>query len=181
LGASSGGTAVLARKVAGKFLHGYSKPVFDWSIAAIASGFEASLRRLNTEKVDLLFLHEPVHGAVQSDELLAWLQNERAKGTIRAWGLAGDAHAMTPWLSPHHALSMVLQIRDSLDHREADAVAAHGRDFQITYGYISSSGRGGVAASPVNIVDLALARNVTGSVLVSTRRPAHLIELARTA
>ncbi len=88
---------------------------------------------------------------------------------------------MEPWLQVNHPLGMVLQVRDSLDRMEADLVRCHGRDLQITYGYLSSSDILPSSQTATQILKRALCRNATGSILVSTRRIPHLIELAAAA
>lgn len=173
--------SVWARKLTGKLVPALSRPSADWSIGAIARGFEVSLRRLNTDVADLLLLHEPVDTELHSDVLVDWLERQRDKGRIRAWGLAGRAECMQAWLTGNHALAMVLQVRDSLDRKEADLVTAHGRELQFTYGYLSSSSRIQSRPSATEVLDLALSRNPTGSVLVSTRHLARVSQLAAVA
>jgi aryl-alcohol dehydrogenase-like predicted oxidoreductase len=173
--------SVWIRKVAGKVWPALSRPVVDWSIAAASKSLESSLRRLRIDQVDLLLLHEPISGAVQSGVFLDWLKEEQGKGRIRAWGLAGQADCMDTWLSMNHPLGMVLQVRDSLDRREADLVRSHGRDLQITYGYLSSSSMLPGSLTATEILERAMRRNATGSILVSTRQAARLIELAAVA
>lgn len=173
--------SVWTRKVAGKVLPALSRPVVDWSIAAAVKSLDRSLRRLGIERIDLLLLHEPVSGAVQSEVFLEWLREEQDSGRIRAWGLAGHTDCMDTWLSINHPLAMVLQVRDSLDRREADLVRSRGRDLQITYGYLSpfSTMPGGPRAT--EILKRALRRNTTGSILVSTRQLNRVGELAAVA
>ncbi len=173
--------SVWTRKVAGKVLPALSRPVVDWSIAAAARSLDRSLRRLGIDRIDLLLLHEPVSGAVQSEVILEWLKRELDSGRIRAWGLAGQAHCMDAWLSIDHPLAMVLQVRDSLERREADLVKSRGRDLQITYGYLSSSAMSSGAPRATETLGRALRRNATGSILVSTRQVAHVGELAAVA
>ena len=180
-GAHSNTASVWIRKVAGKVLPVFSRPLVDWSIAAAANSLESSLRRLRIDQIDLLLLHEPISGAVQSDVFLDWLKEEQRKGRIRAWGLAGQADCMDTWLSTDHPLAMVLQVRDSLDRREADLVRNRGRELQITYGYLSSSPRLPGVPNATEILERALRRNATGSILVSTRQLAHVGELAAVA
>jgi len=76
---------------------------------------------------------------------------------------------------------MVLQVRDSLDRREADLVRFQGRDLQITYGYLSSSSSLPGSLTAMEILEAAMRRNATGSILVSTRKLARLGELAAIA
>ena len=173
--------SVWARKVAGKVLPAFSRPVVDWSIATAAKSLDSSLRRLRIDQIDLLLLHDPISGAVQSEVFLDWLKEEQRKGRICAWGLAGQADCMDSWLSINHPLGMVLQVRDSLDRREADLLRTRGRDLQITYGYLSSSSRLPGEPQEAEILDRALRRNATGSILVSTRKLARLSELAAVA
>ena len=173
--------SVWIRKGAGKVLPAFSRPVVDWSIAAAARSLDSSLRRLRTDQIDLLLLHEPVSTAVQSEVFLDWLKQEQSKGRIRAWGLAGQADCMENWLSIDHPLGMVLQVRDSLDRREADHVSYHGRDLQITYGYLSVSSPLSGSLAATAILERAMRRNTTGSILVSTRQMARLSELAAVA
>ncbi|MCX7177143.1 MAG: aldo/keto reductase [Proteobacteria bacterium] len=172
--------SVWLRKLAGRVFPGISRPVVDWSISAASKSLDISLRRLGIDQIDLLLLHEPASGAVQSEVFMDWLKNEQRKGRIRAWGMAGQADCMDTWLSTNHPLGMVLQVRDSLERKEADLVTSHGRDLQITYGYLSSSAMSGTQPV-VKTLELALRRNVRGSILVSTRRLAHVGELAAVA
>ena len=170
-----------ARKFVGAVVPAVSRPVVDWSITAAARSLEASLGRLSLEQIDLLLLHEPSSDAVQSELFLEWLRKERGRGRIRAWGLAGQAISMDAWLSINHPLGMVLQVRDSLDRKEADLVRGRGRDLQITYGYLSSSVTLPGASPATVVLEGALRRNARGSVLVSTRKLARVSELAAVA
>jgi len=173
--------SVWTRKVAGKVLPALSRPVVNWSIAAAAKSLDRSLRRLGIERIDLLLLHEPVLDALQSEIILEWLKREQESGRIRAWGVAGQAHCMDAWLSIDHPLAKVLQVRDSLDRKEADLVRSRGRDLQITYGYLSSSATVPGTPRAMETLEMALRRNTTGSILVSTRQLAHVRELASVA
>jgi aryl-alcohol dehydrogenase-like predicted oxidoreductase len=180
LGARCSSSSVWARKVAGRLFPACSRAVVDWSLAAAIRSLDESLRRLKTGHIDLLLLHEPVHDALDSDVFLSWFENEHARGRIRAWGLAGPVDCMGPLLA-NKALGMVLQIHDSVEDREADLVTRQGRELQITYGYLSSF-RASCAAKQVTApLKTALRRNVTGSVLVSTRRPDRVKQLVAIA
>lgn len=169
------------RKIAGRVLPTFSRPMVDWSIATAAKSVETSLRRLRIDQIDFLLLHEPISGALQSDMFLDWLKEEQGRGRIRAWGLAGQADCMETWLSINHPLGMVLQVRDSLDRKEADVVRSRGRELQFTYGYLSSSSRLPGVPKATEILERALRRNATGSIIVSTRKVVRLSELAAVA
>lgn len=169
--------SVWTRKLAGALAPSLSRPAIDWSVSAAANSLDASLLNLGLEQIDLLLLHEPSPD-VPSDAFLEWLRKEEARGRIRAWGLAGEGTSMAPWLSTSHPLGMVLQVRDSLQGREADVVRSHGRELQLTYGYLSAPSDATPAAT---VLEAALRRNARGSVLVSTRRVARIVELASAA
>ncbi|HZU06941.1 MAG TPA: aldo/keto reductase [Chloroflexota bacterium] len=60
----------------------------DFSPAFMRRALEASLRRLNTDYVDLYQLHNPRMDAILRDDLFAELERAREAGKIRAYGAA---------------------------------------------------------------------------------------------
>ena len=60
----------------------------DFGIAAIRAALEGSLRRLGTDYIDLWQLHNPRMGHIDDDELFAFLEEARAAGKIRTYGVA---------------------------------------------------------------------------------------------
>ena len=60
----------------------------DWSPAYIRKACEASLRRLNTDHIDLYQLHNPRVDALARDDTFAALEELKAEGKIRAYGAA---------------------------------------------------------------------------------------------
>ena len=180
-GAKPSTPSVWARKLVAKGGRAHGAPVVDWSQPRIDAGLNDSLRRLGVDYVDLLLLHEPVFGAFESEPLLAWLTAQREKGKVRAWGLAGGPGEIRRCVVDAPSLGVVLQLRDSVAGREADAVTDAGRCLQLTYGYLSSASSGGVVPNAREILERALMRNRTGSVLVSTRRIGRLKELSSVA
>ncbi|MCX5724493.1 MAG: aldo/keto reductase [Nitrospirae bacterium] len=173
--------SVWLRKATGRVWPAVSRSLVDWSVAVASQSLDRSLRRLKIDHIDLLLLHEPLVGVVQSGMFLDWLKEEQGRGRIRAWGLAGPVDCLEPWLSVDHPLGMVLQVQDSLDGREADLVQSQGRALQLTYGYVSSSSTQPGSLNARAILEQAMRRNRTGSILVSTRQVAHVRELASIA
>jgi D-threo-aldose 1-dehydrogenase len=90
-----------------------------------------SLRRLRTDYVDLLLLHDPMPGSVRSAEIREFLEDARTAGLIRSWGIAG---------APEVALSFrhvpVQQVRSHIFASSRPSVAD--RSALITFGVISS-------------------------------------------
>jgi predicted oxidoreductase len=53
-----------------------------------ARSLEVSLRELGLETIDILLMHEPELAQIERDELLEFLQRQRAAGRIRSFGVA---------------------------------------------------------------------------------------------
>ncbi len=60
----------------------------DWSPPFVRRACEESLRRLNTDRIDMYQLHNPRMDALQRDDLFAELEALKAEGKIRAYGAA---------------------------------------------------------------------------------------------
>jgi aryl-alcohol dehydrogenase-like predicted oxidoreductase len=60
----------------------------DWSPEFVRFACESSLKRLNTDHIDLYQLHNPRMDALQNDDLFATLEALKAEGKIRSYGAA---------------------------------------------------------------------------------------------
>jgi aryl-alcohol dehydrogenase-like predicted oxidoreductase len=60
----------------------------DWSPGYMRKALEQSLRRLNTDHIDLYQLHNPRIDAIENDALWTELERARSEGLIRAIGVA---------------------------------------------------------------------------------------------
>lgn len=104
-----------------------------YDAAAARASLQASLRRLG--HVDLFLLHDPAPAAVPSAELAAYLEDARAEGVIRAWGVAGPAGSALE-LGRSLGFPCVLQVPfDGLGRTES-AAAASWPSGVITYGVL---------------------------------------------
>lgn len=166
-GESQAWAQVLTRKAVGRLIPTVSRAQADYSVARARASLTASLSRLGRERVELLMVHEPDAALMRTDEWLAWLTSEQRAGRVGAFGVAGTAPRIAAILREAGALAAITQLADSLEDREADLLAAHGRPMQITYGYVS---RGGAATSVHERLVAALRRNADGAIIVSTRR-----------
>ena len=168
--------AVLARKALGRFFSPLSRAVADLGVARARRSLEDSLRRLGRDRVDLLLLHEPDFGLCAADEFQRWLQDEA--GRVGAFGVAGPAAVVEPFVSRRSPLATVVQTRDDIATREADFMPANGRQLQFTYGYLGHCADG---LSAAEVLGRALERNASGSIVVSTRNRKRLDEFVRVA
>jgi hypothetical protein len=159
------------RKAGGRFLPVLSKPTIDWAVSRARGALQASLRRLGRDRVDLYTLHEPELAHLAADEWLRWLESEVSAGRVRYFGIAVAADRLKPFLDAANPLAALVQTTDSIADRDADVMLQHGRPLQITYGYVSDAIRRGGPVDVPAILTQALARNTTGAVIVSTRRP----------
>lgn len=170
------GVGVWLQKAYGKLVPGFGLPAADWSVASARRSLEASLRRLRTDHVDFLFVHEPRVTIAAAHSLHDWLGRERQRGTLRAFGVAGVEDCVGPLVREGHPLAQVIQTRDSLTGREADFVLHAGRPLQFTYGYLSNGGP--KRSDPLSVVRDARSRNPSGALIVSSRRPQRIAALA---
>jgi aryl-alcohol dehydrogenase-like predicted oxidoreductase len=152
-----------------------SAAIHDFAVSVSRASLEASLRRLRTDHVDLLLLHEPTFESVTREPLFEWLADERRRGRIRAWGIAGDRSHIEPFIRKFPELVPVIQTRDSLVAREADFLTALGRKPQITFGYLRRRGE----CSAGDALRAALARYRDATILYSTRKPDRLASVAK--
>ena len=58
----------------------------DWSPKFVRFALEQSLKRLETDYIDLWMLHNPRMDAIQKDDLFALLEDLKSEGKIRAYG-----------------------------------------------------------------------------------------------
>ena len=173
--------SVWARKALGKLVPAVSLPVVNWQVDRARASLQQSLKRLKTDYVDFLFLHEPDENLINADEFMRWIESELARGAVRSWGLAGVADKVAPWVRACHSLASVVQTQDSLDKQQADFMRASGRGLQFTYGYLSAQRQADQANATEMVLRKALDRNFTGTVIVSTRRADRIAQLARLA
>ena len=179
--ASSHAVSVWGRKGLGKLVPAISLPLVSWHVDRARTSLQESMRRLKTDYVDFLFLHEPDIRLIRTDEFVGWMEAERARGSVRAWGLAGLASQVAPWAQENHPLAQVVQTQDSIDQRQADFLFRCGRGLQFTYGYLSSWKKAGRAERPESVIRQALERNPNGAVIVSTLHSEFITQLAQTA
>jgi D-threo-aldose 1-dehydrogenase len=139
---------------------------------------EASLRRLRTDHIDLLLLHEPVLQRIPDpDGLTAALNDFRQRGVIGGWGVAGRYEGLAPIIASFPALAQVVQTAENEWPDDAE------RRPDITYSAMSAGPQqfhnrrqpGDVA---LQRLEIALRRRPSGAILVSSSQPSHLKAVA---
>ncbi|WP_246102991.1 aldo/keto reductase [Rhizobium straminoryzae] len=178
-GESQPAPAVFLRKAAGRFIKAISRPLIDFSVARARTTLEASLRRMGREVIDIYTLHEPETALVFADEWRRWMEDCVATGKVRTFGAALTADRLIAFTNSKIDLGPFVQVADSLDAKEADILAAHGKPMQITYGYVSAAFRSGEVISVADILKQALKRNLEGAIIVSSTKVSRLGQYSR--
>jgi D-threo-aldose 1-dehydrogenase len=117
--------------IAGSFLYRTG----GFGVAAARASLERSLRELGTDYVDLLFLHDPARGAVESDDVRDYLEEMQTAGRIRAWGVAGEGESIDEIARILGPGVPVLQVPGDV-FRPAAARAVHGGQGLILFGVL---------------------------------------------
>ena len=80
-----------------------------FDLPSAKDSLQTSLRELAIDRIDILFLHEPDDRSLIDPGLVAWLDEARAAGLIRAWGLSGPLPAILAVSHRSPSLGAVMQ------------------------------------------------------------------------
>lgn len=162
-------TQIVGRTILGKFLPGIQNPVTDFSPAGCDKSFANSLRCLNTEYVDILFVHEPaLASSTQLEELIPWLELQKSLGKARYIGMAGEnLESISDNITTHGIFDVFQTSKRAFTADDKRAIKP-----QIEYGYFSSlplNDRGTAAEG-------AASQNGSGMILYSSRQVVRISE-----
>jgi aryl-alcohol dehydrogenase-like predicted oxidoreductase len=140
----------------------------------LVKSVEQSLRRLSTDYIDIVLLHEPTLDRIPHPaELLSALEKLKQRGVVRAFGLSGYWSDVGPILnSPTHQLCEVLQTEASAQTHCAVDIAFSAIS-QGQQGYFKQPLSSSLAQE--RLAD-ALRGRPNGVVLISTTKPQNLKE-----
>jgi hypothetical protein len=169
-----------------RLVRGFSRRVGFWqyripalTAAGLRESTERSLRRLKTDRIDILFLHEPrLERLANGAEILEQFGKLRERGLVRAFGLAGGWSGIGGLLTATPELGQVVQTAES---EWPESFPPH-----ITYGAISGTAQSYLANNVDTGVALerlrsALLRRPNGVVIISSTKAANLRVLAEAA
>jgi aryl-alcohol dehydrogenase-like predicted oxidoreductase len=138
----------------------------------LRKSLEASLRALKTDYIDIYHLHEPLLNSDVREDVFEELERSKEKGWIRFIGVSGA-----------YIDNIVARFGSSLDViQSAEASWSEFRSVpDITHSLFSDALRAKAAEmgsdSIRQLLERALLRRQTGSVIVQTRHPRHLEQL----
>ncbi len=129
----------------------------DFSLDTVRNALDASLARLGVEHIDLWQLHNPRMGHIDDDALFAFLDEARAAGKIRAFGVAlgpkigwldEGVHAMRTRRVP--AMQMIYNLLEQSPGRELlDTAAQTGTQMIVRVPHSSGMLEGNLTADTV--------------------------------
>jgi aryl-alcohol dehydrogenase-like predicted oxidoreductase len=162
---------VLSTKVGELFENGAS--TYDFSAAAVRASVERSLRRLQTDAVDLLFIHSDGADMKILDETdcVLTLQKLKAEGLVKAIGLSGKTVA-----GARRALDWadVLMVELHLDDRTHEPVIAEAAQRGI--GVIVKKGLASGRLSARDAIGFVLGHRAVGSMVIGGLNVEHFRE-----
>jgi len=94
---------------------------------------ETSLRELHTDYVDVLLLHEATLADAASKPLIDALQQQVARGTVRAFGVASDFHKLGEDADRVPSAYQILQLEDNAHARNLRTLSHVTRRGTITH------------------------------------------------
>jgi aryl-alcohol dehydrogenase-like predicted oxidoreductase len=148
-------------------------PLRSYSARTMRRALEQSLRALGTDYVDIYHVHEPLADTRLSDELINALQSAKTAGSVRCIGVSGAeidevveryGYAFDVIQCAESSWSEVRCVPDITHSLFSDAARRSSRDLS--------------AEAIERLLRLALRRRSNGAVIVQTRDPRHLREIA---
>lgn len=94
----------------------------DFSPSYLVQAVEGSLRRLNTDYIDLYQLHSPPAEVIMRGEFVETLDGLKQQGKIRHWGIAADCVEDAALCLKHHAVASLQMPFGLLDLEALDSV-----------------------------------------------------------
>lgn len=161
---------VICTKVGEEFIGGESS--FDFSAKHTRFSIERSLRRLNTDYLDIVLVHSDGNDEriIQDSDALATLEQCRREGLVRAYGVSTKTVAGGLLAAQLTDCAMVTYHAEYTDEAAVlDYCAEHRKGALIKKAFAS-----GHLGDPNNALQFAVKHPGVGSVIVGTIDPQHL-------
>jgi len=175
-GITNNSLIVWQRRLASKLLPNYKLDESHWKVDQLEKSFFSSLKRLQTDYIDFLFLHEPELALMDMEKISEFLEKIRKQGYIIQYGVSGEGKKLLPFTERHKNLSQIIQTRDSLGKQEASQFFSIQDSIIYTYGYFSNNSSS-IKLPTSDILKKALERNLHGKVIFSTNKISRLKEI----
>ncbi len=172
---------VIVSKVGEAFENGQSQ--FDFSAAATRKTIETSLRKLNTDYLDVVLVHSDGNDqrVIEQEDVLETLMQLKQQGLIRAVGMSTKTTEGGLWCVEH--TDVVMATRNMTDHTDDPVLD---RALELNKGVVikkglqsghadSKAGGGGVAAA----LEYVFSHQAVSCLIAGTINPLHLQQNAR--
>lgn len=133
-----------------------------FSVAALQSSFETSLRQLRTDYVDMLFLHDPPAGVLEQDDLFEALGRLLDEGKVRKLGVAGSQEIATEVFARTPAHVTATEFALNLNNAGFGRQTVAQKDLLLIANH-PFAGTSGIAATKERITQLAKDESLDGS------------------
>jgi aryl-alcohol dehydrogenase-like predicted oxidoreductase len=149
-------------------------PARDYGAREARLSLERSLRAMQTDHVDIYFLHDPSRSLLEpSEELIATLARLRQEGKTRYIGLAGSAGHCIALAQQFPTVAQVLQISAAAGPCDLALLHAAALPCHLSFGHFRDKHE-----STRSLLQHAIKQNPAGVVLYSSRHPARITEIA---
>jgi aryl-alcohol dehydrogenase-like predicted oxidoreductase len=148
---------------------------YDYSGRHVVASVHHSLRALRTDRVEILYLHDPTLARLtEPDRLIDTLRGLQSAGKVRYFGLTGEVSNCMDILRHHPELGSLLQVDATAGSAPLDLLNAASIPFHGSYGHF----RGASASVPQSLA-AAIRTNRHGVILFSTRRAERVGAMVR--
>jgi len=167
--------SIWAKKVFGRIFKLQSGIHQDWSIKGVQRSLDDSLRRLKTDYIDFLLLHEPEYSIINKYEMINWLHDKKKQGAIREWGISGEASKVIPFISYDSEFCNIIQTRVG---NKFEAMLPSPMQVDFSYGYFSKVNLT-IEHLPSVLKKLreASVQDIYGSIIISSSRIKNILSL----
>jgi D-threo-aldose 1-dehydrogenase len=175
-------SARLLQKLTRKFFTNLTKPIINSSVDRAKKSLENSLKNLKRDCIDIFMLHDPNDVIFFSEEWLSFIIKIKKEGKIKFSGLAFTNTNQQLFINNKVTKFFdILQLQDSILHKEADILYKNNLPFQITYGYFSGIRKDTKNFNYSDFLKKILNRNKEGAIIVSSNNLKHIVELSQAA
>jgi len=158
-------------KAFGKVTRKVMPPIRDFSVEWADLSLKRSLKRLRRDQIDLLLLHEAHLSDVKSNDLITWLEKQKASGTISEFGISGSRDKINTFSELDLPSSFVRQEAADIFSMKNIEVA---RLAQIRFGYMRQITENQKEIDPLESFSHLIRENREDAVIISTTKQRNL-------
>ena len=174
---------IFLRKIVGKIYPQLSRAIVNFNLEKAKKSLEESMRRLNRGHIDILMVHEPYPGLLNTEEWYRWFEDLMNEGKIGSCGIAITSPEKIKKIieNDNKNIFKIIQTSDSLSSHGADIITTDNSLFRITFGYFSDLKKKRIKFNSAEIIKKILERNLKGATIIHTQNKKRLKEFRNLA